>query len=67
MTMKKIPEVALPDAETLTPLQMNAIPLDTGDHSHFVADDIKSDSKALFLKNHKGGQDEIPVHKDMDQ
>lgn len=38
--MKKIPHVDLPGAQVLTPLQMNAIHFDTGEHSNFVADTI---------------------------
>ncbi len=36
--MKKIPEIELPGAETLTPMQMNAIPLDAGTHSSLRAE-----------------------------
>lgn len=38
--MKTIPEIQFKDAEDLTPLQMNAIHFDTGDHSQYVGDNI---------------------------
>lgn len=36
--MKTIPEIQFKDAGDLTPLQMNAIHFDTGDHSQYVGD-----------------------------
>lgn len=38
--MKTIPEIQFKDAGDLTPLQMNAIHFDTGDHSQYVGDTL---------------------------
>lgn len=44
--MKTIPEIQFKDAEDLTPLQMNAIHFDTGDHSQYVGDTLAQVPKA---------------------
>lgn len=44
--MKTIPEIQFKDAEDLTPLQMNAIHFDTGDHSQYVGDTLAQAPKA---------------------
>lgn len=44
--MKTIPEIQFKDAEDLTPLQMNAIHFDTGDHSQYVGDTLAQTPKA---------------------
>lgn len=44
--MKTIPEIQFKDAGDLTPLQMNAIHFDTGDHSQYVGDTLAQPPKA---------------------